>query len=89
MKWKDRITRAKKKGEFTKTDRNLSSVYKTCAVGEKFGIKKLGYRELCVRYDEKKTNRLLELGEDFHNEVSSHNIKETEKTYNKIQKIKV
>ena len=34
MNWKERIARAKKDGIFTDVDRNLSTAYACCAVGE-------------------------------------------------------
>lgn len=38
MNWKKRIERAKKKGKFNATDRELAESWNTCAVGEHFAI---------------------------------------------------
>ena len=92
LTWKQRIARAKKKGEFTIVDQTLAGDFKTCAVGEKFELHLKKNRKLVNFYNFFAWNKPDEkyiLGIDFNVKVEDNEIKEVQQIYNKIQKLTV
>ena len=79
MNWKQRIERAKKKGKFTEDDRIKSSDFFTCAVSEIIDIREVRFLP----------EILTKLGFIFKEYVYWNNIPQAEKTYKKIQRLKI
>ena len=90
MRWKTRLQRAIKVGEFTNEDKDLSGSFYSCAVGEAIPKSKnfdtIYY--LKKEYGQVKARQLYQLGLAFYTKVKTGNIKSAQEVYNKIHKLK-
>jgi len=85
MNWKERLNKAKIKGEFLYVDMVDSGSYKSCPISEKF---RAAYGEELIDHIYTITDDGIRLGMAFHSAVYRHNIKEAEEIYNAIQSTK-
>ena len=77
--WRERLTRAKRRGRFLNEDRRTACSWTTCAVGEHQGEFKPGFHT--VPY----SDVLRGLGRGFTNAVWDGTVDEAESLYEKIQ----
>ena len=82
MDWNARLTRAEKRGKFTRTDRDLGRPWTSCAVGEHSGCYDVGK---FMTEGEPNANGLFHLGIDFSVALRHDDIAEARRIYDRIQ----
>lgn len=87
QKWRVRIARAVKRGQFSVKDEELSLSFRTCAIGERFKIRKC--TNLSHTINKRLDEKAYRLGMDFMHAVTKGHIKRAAQLLTRIEKLPV